>query len=431
MTPIEIEAEQRILILDGAMATMIQPLQLTEQDFRDGRLQNHPVDLKGNNDLLNLTRPDIIKNIHAEYIMAGADIISTNTFGANRISQDDYNLADLVSDMNFAGAKLAKEAIKEHKPKRTKRPLFVAGSIGPTTKLASMSPDVNNPGFRAINFDQLVEAYTEQAHALIQGGIDLFLLETITDTLNAKAALFALMTIFDKIGKKYPIMVSGTITDVSGRILSGQTVEAFLISISHAPLLSVGLNCALGAKELRPYIETLNKECPFMVSTHPNAGLPNQFGNYDQSAEEFAELVGEFASNGWLNIVGGCCGTTPQHIKAVTKKVRHLSPRKLTKAEAYTTTKSTDDKTVDVINSWTIGDTRPSFTLKELMTLVSKIEDEQSLFEVKSKFEKEKNLYHKEQSMLLNAHIFGRHQYLRMENRLSRQKNRPLRAHIL
>src|SRR5690606_34004385 len=223
MNKIEIEAKQRILILDGAMATMIQPLKLTEQDFRNETLQNHPIELKGNNDLLNLTRPELIKNIHLEYLNAGADIISTNTFGANRISQDDYAVSHLVSEINFEGARLAKEAILEYQKTNSYKSLFVAGAIGPTTKLASMSPDVNNPGFRAINFDQLVEAYTEQAHALIHGGVDLFLLETITDTLNAKAALFALMAIFDTIGKTYPIMVSGTITDASGRILSGQT----------------------------------------------------------------------------------------------------------------------------------------------------------------------------------------------------------------
>ncbi|MES2655879.1 MAG: homocysteine S-methyltransferase family protein [Bacteroidota bacterium] len=421
MHRIEIEAAQRILILDGAMGTMIQPFKLTEQDFRNERLQDQPIELKGNNDLLNLTRPDIIKNIHKEYLMAGADIISTNTFGANRISQDDYGIADLVFEINYAGAKLAKEAIKEYKIKGTDKPLFVAGAMGPTTKLASMSPDVNNPGFRAVSFDQLAAAYTEQANALIQGGVDLFLLETITDTLNAKAALFALMAIFDKIGKQYPIMVSGTITDASGRILSGQTIEAFLISIAHAPLLSVGLNCALGAKELRPYIETLHKESPFMVSTHPNAGLPNQFGHYEQSATAFAELVAAFATNGWLNIVGGCCGTTPQHIKAAAEKIKHLKPRTLAKMSTTTNAKSilTDTMTINAFKEWNVSTTQPTFKIKELMNLVSKIEDGQTFFKAKSKFDKEKQLYHSEQAMLLNAHLFGRYQYLRVENRLS------------
>lgn len=422
MDRIEIEAEQRILILDGAMGTMIQPLKLAEQDFRNEKLKNHQIELKGNNDLLNLTKPDVIKNIHLEYLNAGADIISTNTFGANRISQDDYNISDLVFEINFEGAKIAKEAINEYHKNNSRKPLFVAGAMGPTTKLASMSPDVNNPGFRAVNFDQLVEAYTEQAKALIKGGIDLFLLETITDTLNAKAALFALMTIFEQVSRKYPIMVSGTITDASGRILSGQTIEAFLISISHAPLLSVGLNCALGAKELRPYIETLHKESPFLVSTHPNAGLPNQFGNYDQSADEFADLVAEFATNGWINIVGGCCGTTPKHIKAAADKIKNIRPRNFYRKSVDTKKRqiTTDTRIIQAFNEWTVSPSQPTFKLKEFMTLVSAIEDEQTFLTAKSKFDKEKQHYHREQAMLLNAHLFGRHQYLRVENRLTR-----------
>lgn len=422
MNRIEIEAKKRILILDGAMGTMIQSLQLTEQDFRNKKLQNHPVELKGNNDLLNLTRPDVIRNIHLEYLNAGADIISTNTFGANRISQDDYNSSELVFEINFEGAKLAREAIKTYQNNHRRKPLFIAGAIGPTTKLTSMSPDVNSPDFRAANFDQLVNAYTEQASALIQGGIDLFLLETITDTLNAKAALFALMSIFSEIGKEYPIMVSGTITDASGRILSGQTIEAFLISISHAPLLSVGLNCALGAKELRPYIETLHKKCPFMVSTHPNAGLPNQFGNYDQSADEFANLVKEFATNGWVNIIGGCCGTTPKHIKVAAESIKNLQPRSIDSRSTDIKWQqiTTDIRTVKTFNEWIVATSQPTFKLRELMTLVSTIEDEQTFLTAKSKFDKEKQLYHSEQAMLLNAHLFGRYQYLRLENRLTR-----------
>lgn len=413
MHKIEIEAEQRILILDGAMATMIQPLNLQEADFRMKKLENHQVELKGNNDLLNVTRPDVIKQIHLEYLQAGADIISTNTFGANRIAQADYELTHLVYDINFEGAKLAREAVADYlKETKATKPVFVAGSIGPTTKLASLSPDVNNPGFRAINFDQLTDAYTEQVNALIAGGVDLFLLETITDTLNAKAALYALMNIFDKTGKKFPIMVSGTITDASGRILSGQTVEAFLISIAHAPLLSVGLNCAMGAKELRPYIEVLNNKCPFLVSTHPNAGLPNQFGGYDQSAEEFANLVSEFATNGWVNIVGGCCGTTPLHIKAAAEKLKQLKPRSKS-GHSTRTKKYTSKETIEIIKDWQPSASQPRFELKELMNIISEIEDEKALQEIKSKFDKEKIVYHNEQTMLLNAHLLGRYHYLR------------------
>ena len=422
MHRIEIEAEQRILILDGAMATMIQPLKLGERDFRNSMLLNHPIELKGNNDLLNLTQPEVIKNIHLNYLEAGADIISTNTFGANHISQEDYAVANLVFEINYQAARIANEAVAVFQKNNGSKPLFVAGAMGPTTKLASMSPDVNNPGFRAVNFDQLVEVYTEQANALIQGGIDLFLLETVTDTLNVKAALFALMTLFEEIGKKYPIMVSGTITDASGRILSGQTIEAFLISISHAPLLSVGLNCALGAKELRPYLETLHKESPFMVSTHPNAGLPNQFGNYDQSAEEFADLVSEFAANGWLNIVGGCCGTTPKHIKAVAQRIKDIKPRSLYKnsPQMQNERTKTNVETTTAINEWVISTSQPTFKLEELMALVSAIEDEQSFLTAKSKFDREKRFYHSEQAMLINAHLFGKYQYLRVENRLAK-----------
>lgn len=421
MNRIEIEAEQRILILDGAMATMIQTLNLSEEDFRNKSVQNHPIELKGNNDFLNLTRPDVVKRIHLEYLNAGADILSTNTFGANRISQEDYSVSDMVFDINMEGAKIANEAIQTYRIVNGNKPLFVAGAMGPTTKLASMSPDVNNPAFRAVDFDQLVDAYSEQASALIQGGVDIFLLETITDTLNAKAAIFALMSLFEEIDETYPIMVSGTITDASGRILSGQTIEAFLISLSHVPLLSIGLNCALGARELRPYLEALHRVSPFMVSTHPNAGLPNHFGNYDQSAEEFAELVTEFAQNGWLNIVGGCCGTTPKHIKATAEKVKNIRPRSI---YGHSTDANqpieTDTKTISAIDEWVVSTQNPTFRLKELMALVSAIEDEQTFLTAKSKFDKERNLYHREQAMLLDAHLFGRYQYLRVENRLAR-----------
>ncbi|WP_310588386.1 homocysteine S-methyltransferase family protein [Dyadobacter sp. CY326] len=421
MHAIEIEAEQRILLLDGAMGTMIQQLGLAEADFRNSSLSDHPIELKGNNDLLNLTRPDVIKDIHVQYLNAGADILSTNTFGANGISQADYEAEHLVYEINYQGAKLAKDAVLEFQRSNNVKPLFVAGAMGPTTKLTSLSPDVNNPGFRAVDFDQLENAYTEQANALIEGGVDLFLLETITDTLNAKAALFALMTIFEKIGQKYPIMVSGTITDASGRILSGQTVEAFIISISHAPILSIGLNCALGAKELRPYIEVLDRESPFMVSTHPNAGLPNQFGEYDQSAEEFAALVGEFAGNGWLNIVGGCCGTTPHHIAAAAKAIKTIPPRKKPGIDNRMIKTVTNSKAVTVVDQWTnaIAASKPTFSLSELMTIVSQVEDETTLGKVKVKFDAEKRLYHSEQAMLLNAHIFGRYNYLRAKNKIA------------
>jgi 5-methyltetrahydrofolate--homocysteine methyltransferase len=327
MYNIEIELEKRILILDGAMGTMIQTYGLQEKDFRDQRHQSHPISLKGNNDLLNITTPDIIKEIHTKYLEAGADIIVTNTLNANKISQKEYETEHLVSEINICGANIARDAVNEISSRNSTRSIFIAGSMGPTNKLASFPTDINNPGFRSVSFDQLVEAYTEQAKALIEGGVDLLLLETITDTLNAKAALFALIQLFDVLQKEYPIMVSVTISDVSGRILSGQTLEAFLISISHAPILSVGLNCSLGAKELKPFMKLLDEVSPFFLSIHPNAGLPNQFGEYDQSAEEFCKIIEEYGSNGWLNIVGGCCGTTPEHIKAISKSLTKISPR--------------------------------------------------------------------------------------------------------
>lgn len=411
MHHIQTEAARRILLLDGAMATQIQPLQLTETDFRNPDLINHTIELKGNNDLLNITRPEVIRQIHLEYLEAGADIISTNTFGANRISQEDYKLADYVTAINVEGVKRAKEAVASYLEKNPGKPLFIAGSMGPTTKLASLSPDVNNPGYRSVTFDQLAEAYTEQAMALIEGGVDLFLLETITDTLNAKAALFALMTIFETTGKAYPIMVSGTITDASGRILSGQTVEAFLVAVSHAPLLSVGLNCALGAKELRPYLEVLHKTSPFLVSTHPNAGLPNQFGSYDQSAAEFAVLVGEFAANGWLNIVGGCCGTTPAHIAAAAEAISNQKPRSMQLA-------------VKVKNKFRMEPVAAgkSNTMDELLALIAGIEEEATFYEVKQIAEATKGVYHPEQLMLIQARLFARYNYLRVENKLERKR---------
>jgi len=418
MHKIEIELEKRILILDGAMGTMVQKYQLEEDNYRNDILNNHQIELKGNTDILNLTEPEIIRSIHLEYLKAGADIISTNTFGANAISQADYDTSKLVWDINKEGAILARIAINEFMKLDASRPRFVAGAIGPTTKLASLSPKMNDPGFRDITFDELVKAYTEQANALIEGGIDLFLLETITDTLNVKAAIFALMTIFEVMEREFPIMVSATITDQSGRILSGQTLEAFMISISHAPILSIGLNCALGAEELRPYVQILNKESQFPISVHPNAGLPNEFGEYDQTVEEFSELILEFASNGWINIAGGCCGTTPQHIKVTANKLRNLTPRiDFTKSKNI----QTNPAIKELINNWKKNPSnhpQPTFKLRELMDLVSRIEDYGTLKDAKSCFEKEQNKYHSEQAMLLNAHIFGRYQYLRVENKL-------------
>jgi 5-methyltetrahydrofolate--homocysteine methyltransferase len=321
--------KERILIIDGAMGTMIQRHKLEEADFRGERFKNHQSPLKGNNDLLSLTRPDIIKDIHRQYLLAGADIIETNTFSGTTIAQADYHLEDAVYDLNFQSAKIAKEVAEEITKKEPHKPRFVAGAMGPTNKTASLSPDVNNPGYRAITFDELAKAFKEQARGLMDGGADLLLLETIIDTLNVKAALFAIQELFDETGKKLPIMVSGTITDASGRTLSGQTTEAFLISVSHVPLLSVGLNCALGADLLRPYLQVMNENAPFFVSAYPNAGLPNEFGHYDQTPEEMAVLVEEYLKEGLVNIVGGCCGTTPDHIKLIAEVAKKYKPREI------------------------------------------------------------------------------------------------------
>jgi 5-methyltetrahydrofolate--homocysteine methyltransferase len=321
--------KERILVLDGAMGTMIQKYKLEEKDFRNEKLKDHPHTLKGNNDLLVITRPDIIKEIHAKYFEAGADIAETNTFGSNAVAQDDYKLQHIVYEMNFEGAKIAREVADEFTKKQPDKPRFVAGSMGPTTKIASISPDVNDPGFRAITFDQLVKAFKEQARGLMDGGSDMLLIETITDTLNAKAALFAIEELFEEKGKRLPIMVSGTITDASGRTLTGQTTEAFLISVSHVPLLSIGLNCALGAKELRPYLQVLANKSDFFVSAHPNAGLPNEFGQYDESPEHMADQIEVFLKENLINIIGGCCGTTPPHIKAIAELAAKYKPRKI------------------------------------------------------------------------------------------------------
>ncbi len=319
--------KERILILDGAMGTMIQRHVLTEEDFRGERFKNHKSPLKGNNDLLSITRPDIIKDIHAQYFTAGADIAETNTFSGTTIAQADYHLEDAVYDLNYQSAKIAKEVADEFTKREPHKPRFVAGAMGPTNKTASLSPDVNNPGYRAITFDQLVVAFKQQAKALMEGGVDFLLLETIIDTLNAKAALFAIQELFDETGKELPIMVSGTITDASGRTLSGQTTEAFLISVSHVPLLSIGLNCALGAALLRPYLQILSEKAPFFVSAYPNAGLPNEFGQYDETAEQMGSQVEEFLKDGLVNILGGCCGTTPDHIKKIAELASKYKPR--------------------------------------------------------------------------------------------------------
>src|SRR5881409_1892126 len=326
--------EDRILILDGAMGTMIQAFKLDESGYR-GKFKDHPAELKGNNDLLNITQPELIKNIHRQYFEAGADIIETNTFNSNAISMSDYKMESMVYELNLAGARLARQVADEFTAADPTRPRFVAGSVGPTNRTASMSPDVNNPAFRAATFDVLVDAYYEQTRGLVDGGVDLLLAETIFDTINAKAALFAFEKYFLHTGRRVPVMVSVTITDNSGRTLSVQTVEAFWNSVSHANLLSVGINCALGGKQMRPYVEELSEIAPVYLSCHPNAGLPNAFGGYDETAAETTEVLGEFARNGWLNIVGGCCGTTPEHIRAIANAVRGLKPRAIPRPEPY------------------------------------------------------------------------------------------------
>jgi 5-methyltetrahydrofolate--homocysteine methyltransferase len=329
------ELEQRILVIDGAMGTMIQRYELSEEDFRGERFRDHPSDLKGNNDLLNLTRPDVIKAIHAEYLDAGADIIETNTFSTQRISLADYHMEELGYELSYEGARLAKEVATAYTQKNPAKPRFVAGAVGPTNRTASLSPDVNDPGYRAVTFDDLAEAYYEQVRGLVDGGSDLLLVETIFDTLNAKAALFAINRYADETGKKLPIMISGTITDASGRTLSGQTVEAFWNSIRHANLLSVGLNCALGAKEMRPHLEELSEKADVFISAYPNAGLPNEFGAYDETPHETAHQVDDFIKAGLVNIVGGCCGTTPDHIKCIADKAAKYPPRKVPVVEPY------------------------------------------------------------------------------------------------
>jgi 5-methyltetrahydrofolate--homocysteine methyltransferase len=320
---------ERILILDGAMGTMIQRHTLEEEDFRGERFKDHTHLLKGNNDLLSITRPDIIKDIHRQYYEAGADIAETNTFSGTTIAQADYHLEHIVYELNFQSAKIAKEVAEEFTKREPEKPRFVAGAVGPTNRTLSISPNVNDPGYRAVTFDQLKVAYKEQVKGLMDGGTDLILVETIFDTLNAKAALFGIQELFDELGKSLPIMVSGTITDASGRTLSGQTTEAFLTSVSHVPLLSVGLNCALGARQLRPYLQVLNENAPFFVSAYPNAGLPNEFGQYDEGPQEMADQIKEFLEEGLVNVLGGCCGTTPDHIRAIAELAKKYKPREV------------------------------------------------------------------------------------------------------
>ena len=325
--------EQRILILDGAMGTMIQRHRLDEDDFRNESLKNHSKSLRGNNDLLSITRPEIIKEIHAQYFDAGADIIETNTFSSTVIAQEDYGCQHLVHKLNYQSAKIAREVADEYTMRNPSKPRFVAGSIGPTNKTASISPNVNDPGFRAITFDQLKEAFKQQMQALQNGGVDLFLIETVIDTLNAKAALMAAFELRDETGVDLPVMLSGTITDASGRTLSGQTTEAFLISVSHFPILSIGINCALGAKNMLPYVKELSRKSETFISVYPNAGLPNEMGEYDETPRTMAEQLKEFLDLGLVNIVGGCCGTAPEHIRAIADLAANYSPRQFVSTE--------------------------------------------------------------------------------------------------
>lgn len=327
MKDIKNELNDRILVLDGAMGTMLQRYNFTEEDYRGERFKDYPSSLKGNNDLLSLTQPEAIAEVHKKYFEAGADIVETNTFSGTSIAMADYDMEDLVYELNYESAKIAKKVAEQFTAKNPLKPRFVAGSIGPTNKTASLSPDVNRPEYRATTFEELRVAYKQQVEALIDGGVDVLLVETIFDTLNAKAALFAIEEVKEESQSDIPVMVSGTITDASGRTLSGQTVEAFLTSISHIPLLSVGFNCALGAEQLKPYLQRLAKATDFYTSAHPNAGLPNAFGEYDQSPKEMQKLIEDYLEDGLINIIGGCCGTTPEHIKAIAEVVEKYKPR--------------------------------------------------------------------------------------------------------
>ena len=319
--------KERILVLDGAMGTMLQRYKFTEEDFRGERFKDWKTPVQGNNDLLSLTQPEAIAEVHRKYFAAGADIVETNTFSSTTIAMADYDMEELVYDLNFESARIAKQVADEFTAKEPNKPRFVVGSLGPTNKTASMSPDVNDPGYRAVSFDELRIAYKQQVEALLDGGVDMLMVETIFDTLNAKAALFAIEEVKEERNIEVPIMVSGTITDASGRTLSGQTAEAFLISVSHIPILSVGFNCALGADQLVPHLEVLSNKTEHAVSAHPNAGLPNAFGEYDETPEQMAAQIKEYVEKGLVNIVGGCCGTTPEHIAAIAELVRKYDPR--------------------------------------------------------------------------------------------------------
>lgn len=329
MPSITEEIKKRILVLDGAMGTMLQRYKFTEEDYRGERFKDYPHSLKGNNDLLSITQPQAIAEVHRKYFEAGADIVETNTFSGTTIGMSDYHMEELVYELNFESAKIAKQVADEFTKLNPEQPRFVAGSIGPTNKTASLSPDVNRPEYRAITFDELRIAYKQQIEALIDGGVDVLLVETIFDTLNAKACIFAIEEVKEERNIDIPIMISGTITDASGRTLSGQTVEAFLASVSHVPLLSVGFNCALGAEQLKPYLQRLSNNTEFYTSAYPNAGLPNAFGEYDQSAEQMQILVEEYLKDGLINIIGGCCGTTPDHIKAIADVAKNYQPRQI------------------------------------------------------------------------------------------------------
>ena len=333
MSKIEELLSQKILILDGAMGTMLQEYKFSEEDFRGKRFADWPVSLKGNNDLLSITQPEAIATIHRKYFDAGADIVETNTFSGTAIAMADYQMEELVYELNYESARIAKKVAEEVTAEDPEKPRFVAGAMGPTNKTASMSPDVNDPGFRAISFEELKTAYKQQARALIDGGADVLLVETVFDTLNAKAALFAIDELKEELATDIPVMVSGTITDASGRTLSGQTAEAFLISVSHIPLLSIGFNCALGAKQLTPHLEAVARNSDFGVSAYPNAGLPNAFGEYDQDALEMSNQILEYLEKGLVNILGGCCGTTPTHIKAIAEIAKDFKPRVLAKLQ--------------------------------------------------------------------------------------------------
>jgi 5-methyltetrahydrofolate--homocysteine methyltransferase len=328
MTAFEQLFRERIVILDGAMGSLIQTYQLEEKDFRGDRFTAHPKDLKGNNELLVLTRPDVIEDIHRRYFEAGADVVETNTFSATSIAQADYDLPSaLITELNLAAVACAKRAARAVEEQQPGRRCYVAGAVGPLNRTLSLSPDVNRPEFRAVTWNQVVAAYEEQVRALLQGGVDALLVETIFDTLNCKAALFAIEGVFEELGRRVPVMISVTITDASGRTLSGQTVSAFYDSVRHAKPFSVGINCALGGREMRPYMQELARIAECYVSCYPNAGLPNAFGGYDETPDEMAAVLGEFADAGWVNVVGGCCGSTPEHIAAIARRVKNVKAR--------------------------------------------------------------------------------------------------------